>query len=69
MLARFRLNCPRCRKQLVQVPLDGLTLFFECAEHGALILRPLVVIDEHEGAEAPVDSHHVSDEQHGANAR
>ena len=40
-MALLTLNCPQCRKRLVLVPLDGLTLYYLCEEHGALILRPL----------------------------
>lgn len=40
-MAHLTLNCPTCRKQLVYVPLDGLTLHYRCAEHGLLIIRPL----------------------------
>jgi hypothetical protein len=43
-MAHLTLNCPQCRKQLVYVPLDGLTLHYRCHEHGSLILRPLMVI-------------------------
>lgn len=40
-MAHLTLNCPQCRRRLVYVPLDGLTLYYRCEEHGALILRPL----------------------------
>ena len=46
-MARLTLNCPQCRKQLTYVPLDGLTLYYRCAEHGALILKPLVLQQSH----------------------
>ena len=50
-MAYLTLNCPQCRKWLVYVPLDGLTLHYRCAEHGLLILRPLMVESEdHSGA-------------------
>lgn len=39
------LNCPHCDALLVYVPLDGLTLHYRCADHGAVILRPLVVVE------------------------
>ena len=45
-MAFFKLNCPRCRKRLVHVPHEGLTLHYRCAEHGTIILRPLEEIDE-----------------------
>ena len=45
MMAHLKLNCPQCRKQLVQVPLNGLTLYYRCCEHGAFVLRPLIALD------------------------
>ena len=48
VMPHLTLNCPRCRKRLVHVPLDGLTLYFRCDEHGTLILRPLVRVDSDE---------------------
>ena len=45
MMAHLKLNCPQCRKQLVYVPLDGLTLYYRCCDHGAFILRPLIALD------------------------
>jgi hypothetical protein len=39
------LNCPTCRKRLIYVPLDGLTLHYRCDEHGLLIFKPLVQLD------------------------
>ena len=42
------LNCPECRKRLVYVPLDGLTLYYRCSDHGAVILKPLVPVDHHD---------------------
>jgi hypothetical protein len=50
------LNCPRCRKQLVYVPLDGLTLHYRCEEHGVWILRPLerAVLEEQCDAPPPL---------------
>jgi hypothetical protein len=47
-MPHLTLNCPRCRRRLVHVPLDGLTLYFWCHEHGSVILRPLVVVDSEE---------------------
>jgi hypothetical protein len=41
-MAHLTLNCPKCRRQLIHVPLDGLTLHYRCAEHGLVILKPLV---------------------------
>ena len=45
MMAHLTLNCPHCRRQLVHVPRDSLTLYYRCPEHGAFILRPLKLID------------------------
>ena len=57
-MAHLTLNCPRCRKQLVYVPLDGLTLHYRCTEHGAVILRPLVLLESEEMlASAPPHQH------------
>lgn len=41
-MAHLTLNCPTCRKQLVYVPLDGMTLHYRCENHGLLIFKPLV---------------------------
>lgn len=41
-MAHLTLNCPTCRKQLVQLPQDGLTLHFRCENHGVLVFTPLV---------------------------
>ena len=49
-MSLLQLNCPRCRKPLVHIPLDGLTLHYRCAEHGCVILRPLVVIVDDDAA-------------------
>lgn len=58
MMAPFKLNCPRCSKQLVHVPLDSLTLYYQCPEHGAVILQPLVPVDDdEEDASDSVESH------------
>jgi hypothetical protein len=40
------LNCPKCRRQLVYVPREGLTLYYHCVVHGPVILRPLVLLDD-----------------------
>lgn len=53
-MSHLSLNCPRCQKQLVYVPLDGFVLHYECPEHGSLILRPLDVMPDEEPAEVPV---------------
>jgi hypothetical protein len=45
-MAHLKLNCPQCQKQLVYVPLEGLTLYYRCGVHGPFILKPLVVLDE-----------------------
>lgn len=52
-MAHLTLNCPTCRKRLVHVPLDGLTLHFHCDEHGLLIFKPLVQLaaDDQAGAQ------------------
>jgi len=56
-MAKLQLNCPHCHAPLVHVPLDGLTLHYRCAEHGAIILRPLVVV-EADDVFAPVPAQH-----------
>ena len=53
-MAFLSLNCPRCRKQIVHVPLDGLVLYYECPEHGALVLHPLDVVESDEARDASV---------------
>lgn len=45
-MAHLTLNCPRCRKRLTYVPLDGLTLHFRCQDHGLVIFRPLVLVTD-----------------------
>lgn len=57
-MTKLPLNCPHCRKPLVYVPLDGLTLHYRCEQHGAIILRPLLVVEPDDrrvlaGARAP----------------
>jgi hypothetical protein len=52
-MAHLTLNCPTCRKQLVYVPLDGLTLHYRCDEHGAVILKPLMLMTSEEQFELP----------------
>jgi hypothetical protein len=47
-MTHLPLSCPQCEKPLVYVPLDGLTLHYRCAEHGAIILRPLVLVEPDE---------------------
>jgi hypothetical protein len=59
-MAPLSINCPRCLKQVVQVPLDGLVLYYECPEHGALILRPLEIVDPDEAQEVGVRRTRVS---------
>ncbi|HUE88807.1 MAG TPA: hypothetical protein VMO26_22245 [Vicinamibacterales bacterium] len=44
-MTHLPLSCPRCRKPLVYIPLGGFTLHYRCADHGAIILRPLVVVE------------------------
>ena len=68
MASCFRLNCPRCRKQLVQVQTDGLTLHYECAEHGALLMDPLVIVDQDEGSDVPAPTHRSDDGDRHVNA-
>ena len=41
VMAHLTLTCPQCRKRRVYVPLDGLTLYYRCEEHGVLLLKPL----------------------------
>ena len=48
-MALHSLNCPTCRKRLVYVPLDGLTLHYRCAEHGLVIFKPLVIVADYGG--------------------
>jgi hypothetical protein len=43
-MAHLMLNCPRCRKRLTYVPLDGLTLHFRCEEHGLVVFTPLRLV-------------------------
>ena len=43
-MAHLSLNCPTCRKRLIYVPLDGLTLLYRCEQHGLLIFKPVVQI-------------------------
>ena len=52
----FTLNCPQCRGRLRQVPLDGLTLHYQCAEHGSLYLRPLELVEQ-DDSESHEDVH------------
>ena len=47
------LNCPTCRRQLVNIPLDGLTLHYRCQEHGLLIFRPLMLVSGDEEITSP----------------
>jgi hypothetical protein len=47
-MAHLTLNCPTCRKRLVYVPLDGLTLHYRCEQHGLLIFKPVVQITSDE---------------------
>ena len=53
-MPHLSLNCPRCYRQLVYVPLDGFVLHYECPEHGSLILRPLEVVHEDDEVQVPV---------------
>lgn len=41
-MVRLTLNCPTCRKWLVYIPVDGLTLHYRCDEHGLWIFTPLL---------------------------
>jgi hypothetical protein len=43
-MRHLTLNCPMCRKWLMPVLLDGLTLEYQCAEHGTWRLTPLVEV-------------------------
>ena len=43
-MSHLRLNCPHCRKWLINIPLDGLTLHYQCEAHGLLILTPLMPV-------------------------
>jgi hypothetical protein len=47
-MVRLTLNCPTCRKWLVYIPLDGLTLHFRCEEHGLWIFKPLLCVEPEE---------------------
>ena len=44
-MTHLPLSCPQCGKPLVYIPSDGLTLHYRCVEHGAIILRPLMVVE------------------------
>ena len=56
-MTHLPLSCPQCHKALVYVPLDGFTLHYRCSEHGAFILRPLVVVESDDVAPAAAQSH------------
>jgi hypothetical protein len=43
-MAHLTLNCPACRRKLVYVPRDDMTLHYRCDEHGLLTLRPLIEV-------------------------
>jgi hypothetical protein len=68
MMARLNLNCPRCRRQLVNVPVDGLTLHYRCDEHGDVILRPLVEVGNEPDALETSDPDPAAGERHGLHA-
>jgi hypothetical protein len=50
------------------VPTDGLTLHYECAEHGALLMDPLVIVDQDEGSDVPAPTHRSDDGDRHVNA-
>lgn len=52
-MTHLTLNCPTCRRRLVYVPLDGLTLHFRCDEHGSLIFKPLMQLTPEDEAIFP----------------
>jgi hypothetical protein len=43
-MRHLTLSCPVCGRWLEHIPLDGLTLYYRCAEHGELTFRPLVLL-------------------------
>lgn len=55
-MAHLTLNCPACRRQLVYVALDGLTLQYRCAEHGLILMRPLIEVTGIDEAPASSDA-------------
>jgi hypothetical protein len=58
-MTRLPLSCPQCKKPLVYVPLDGLTLHYRCVVHGVVIMRPLLVVaPEDELTAAAETTHH-----------
>lgn len=56
-MTKLSLNCPHCPAPLVYVPLDGMTLHYRCAEHGAIILRPLVLVESDDVFAPPPPQH------------
>ena len=59
-MTKLPLNCPHCHAPLAYVPLDGLTLHYRCAEHGDVILRPLVVVEADDVfAPVPAQTHQL----------
>jgi hypothetical protein len=61
-MTHLPLSCPQCHKPLIYVPRDGLTLHYRCVDHGAIILRPLVVVGLDDDNAPPVgrDHHQLS---------
>lgn len=64
-MAHLTLNCPTCRRPLVYVPLDGLTLHFRCDEHGSLIFKPLMQLTSQDEA---IASHPAASTRHASDA-
>jgi hypothetical protein len=56
-MAHLSMNCPTCRKQLIHVPHDGLALHLQCAEHGLLILRPVVQLSDVDAQPLATEAH------------
>ncbi len=65
-MAKLLLNCPHCPAPLVYVPLDGLTLHYRCPEHGAIILRPLVMVEADDASPMVSAQDHERPQAHDA---
>lgn len=65
-MAHLTLNCPECRRKLVYVPRDGMTLHYRCDEHGLLIIQPLIEVSYAEQARTSSAATGMSAARHDA---
>jgi hypothetical protein len=59
-MTHLPLSCPQCEKPLVYIPSDGLALHYRCIAHGAIILRPLIVVEPEDDSQTEQPQHQLA---------